>query len=97
MPQDGVWNPREAVGESGPGQTFFESNNSPRRPKLRVSARVACLAALFSVELLVISIWLDTASLKDGRRLVALVHDLGAWAVRVGVARYPILKRITEN
>jgi len=86
MPQHGVWNPREAVGaESRPGPTF-EHKNSPRRPKLRVSARVACLAALFSVELLVISIWLDNASLKDGRRLVALVHDLGAWAVRVGVA-----------
>ena len=51
----------------------------------RALGRLACLAALFTVELLIISTWLDTGSLSGGQGLVALVHDWGPWAVRVSV------------
>jgi len=53
---------------------------------LPLRSRIAYLAGLLSCELVIISIWLDSASLSGGVRLVALVHDWGAWAVRVGVA-----------
>lgn len=45
-----------------------------------------CLAALFSCELVLVSIWLDNASLSGGSGLVGLVHDWGAWTVRAAVA-----------
>jgi exosortase E/protease (VPEID-CTERM system) len=56
------------------------------RYTLPLTGRIACLAALLSVELVSISIWLDLASLSSGKHLVALVHDWGAWTVRIGVA-----------
>jgi exosortase E/protease (VPEID-CTERM system) len=55
-------------------------------PALTLPLRLGILATLILLELLAISIWLDSELLR-GRGLVAsLVHDWGAWSVRLGVA-----------
>jgi exosortase E/protease (VPEID-CTERM system) len=53
---------------------------------LRLPARLALLGGLFAVELLLISIWLDAELLRGRGVLANLVHDWGAWSVRLGVA-----------
>jgi exosortase E/protease (VPEID-CTERM system) len=53
---------------------------------LRLPSRLAILGALFAVELLLISIWLDAEVLRGRGMLASLVHDWGAWLVRLGVA-----------
>ncbi len=53
---------------------------------LRLPGRLAILGTLFVLELLLISLSLD-AELLNGRGVLAnLVHDWGAWTVRLGVA-----------
>ena len=52
----------------------------------RLPARLATLAALFAVELLAVSIWLDAGVLLGRGALAGIVHDWGAWSVRLGVA-----------
>ena len=55
-------------------------------PALRLPARLAILGALIAVELLLVSIWLDAELLRGRGALASLVHDWGAWSVRLGVA-----------
>jgi exosortase E/protease (VPEID-CTERM system) len=55
-------------------------------PDLRLPARLAILASLFVIELLAISIWLDAELLRGRGALANLVHDWGAWSVRLAVA-----------
>ena len=57
-----------------------------RIPALRLPARLAILAGLIVVELLAISIWLDAELLRGRGALATVVHDWGAWSVRLGVA-----------
>jgi exosortase E/protease (VPEID-CTERM system) len=52
----------------------------------RLPARLAILGALLVVELLVISIWLDAEALRGRGLLAGIVHDWGAWTVRLSVA-----------
>jgi exosortase E/protease (VPEID-CTERM system) len=47
--------------------------------------RVSALAALFVLELVALSIWLDNAALAGSRGLAGSVHDWGAWSVRAVV------------
>jgi exosortase E/protease (VPEID-CTERM system) len=58
----------------------------PGGAALRLPARLAILGALVAVELLLISIWLDAELLRGRGPLASLVHDWGAWSVRLGVA-----------
>ena len=53
---------------------------------LRLPSRLAILGGLFVVELLLISLWLDTEVLRGRGLLASLVHDWGSWSVRLGVA-----------
>jgi exosortase E/protease (VPEID-CTERM system) len=52
----------------------------------RLPARMAALATILGVELVAISLWLDNDVLRDGIGLTRMVHDWGAWAVRLAVA-----------
>ena len=52
----------------------------------RLPARMAALATILGVELVAISLWLDNDVLRDGIGLTGMVHDWGAWAVRLAVA-----------
>jgi exosortase E/protease (VPEID-CTERM system) len=47
---------------------------------------LAILSTLFVIELLLISIWLDAELLRGHGYIANLVHDWGAWSVRLGVA-----------
>jgi exosortase E/protease (VPEID-CTERM system) len=58
----------------------------PVSAALRLPSRLAILGALFVVELLLISLWLDAEVLRGRGALAGLVHDWGAWSVRLGVA-----------
>ncbi len=53
---------------------------------MRLPARLAILGSLIALELLAISIWLDAELLRGRGPLANLVHDWGAWSVRLGVA-----------
>jgi exosortase E/protease (VPEID-CTERM system) len=53
---------------------------------LRLPSRLAILGGIFVVELLLISLWLDAEVLRGRGALASLVHDWGAWLVRLGVA-----------
>lgn len=44
------------------------------------------LGGLFVVELILISLWLDTEGLRGRGMLASLVHDWGAWTLKLGVA-----------
>jgi exosortase E/protease (VPEID-CTERM system) len=66
--------------QNSPGEVPLAADGSFLR------ARIVYLVALLSVELIVISVWLDNASLSNGLSLVALVRDWGAWTVRIAVA-----------
>ena len=55
-------------------------------PTLRLPGRLAILGALIVIELLLISVWLDAELLRGRGALANLVHDWGAWSVRLGVA-----------
>lgn len=55
-------------------------------PRLRLPVRLAILGGLFALELLIISVWLDAEVLRGRGALANLVHDWGAWSVRLGVA-----------
>jgi exosortase E/protease (VPEID-CTERM system) len=59
-------------------------SNSKYGPPLAV--RITFLVALLSIELVILSVWLDAASLIGGWHLVPFIHDWGAWAIRVAVA-----------
>jgi exosortase E/protease (VPEID-CTERM system) len=48
--------------------------------------RFAMLGSLVLVELLAISVWLDAELLRGRGTLAGLVHDWGAWSVRLAVA-----------
>ncbi|HTA41366.1 MAG TPA: exosortase E/protease, VPEID-CTERM system [Bryobacteraceae bacterium] len=48
-------------------------------------SRLFALALVFSLELIVISIWVDGAALMGGRGLAAFAHDWGAWIIRAVV------------
>jgi exosortase E/protease (VPEID-CTERM system) len=50
-----------------------------------LAQRLAALAALFAVELIAISIWLDTAAIDGRPGLVGLVSDFGSMALRAVV------------
>jgi exosortase E/protease (VPEID-CTERM system) len=54
--------------------------------ELRLPSRLAILGAVLVVELLLISLWLDAEVLRGRGALAGLVHDWGAWSVRLGVA-----------
>ena len=54
--------------------------------RMRLPARLAILGAILVVELLLISLWLDAEVLRGRGALAGLVHDWGAWSVRLGVA-----------
>ena len=58
----------------------------PVSAALRLPSRLAILGALFAVELLLISLWLDAEVLRGRGALAGLVHDWGAWSVRLAVA-----------
>lgn len=58
----------------------------PESPALRLPARLTILGVLFGIELLLISIWLDAGPLRGRGTMANLVHDWGAWAVRLSVA-----------
>ncbi|HTB12361.1 MAG TPA: exosortase E/protease, VPEID-CTERM system [Bryobacteraceae bacterium] len=53
---------------------------------LRLPARLALLGILFAIEILLISYWLDTELLRGRGILATILHDWGAWFVRLGVA-----------
>jgi exosortase E/protease (VPEID-CTERM system) len=53
---------------------------------LTLPARLAILGGLVILELLTISIWLDAELLRGRGALANLVHDWGAWTVRLSVA-----------
>jgi CAAX prenyl protease-like protein len=53
---------------------------------LRLPSRLAILGAVLVVEILLISLWLDAEVLRGRGALAGLVHDWGAWSVRLGVA-----------
>ena len=57
---------------------------SPKQPLLRFGLipRILALVFLFAIELVVLSIWLDNASLISQGGVVATVGRSGAWAVR---------------
>lgn len=57
-----------------------------RSPGFRLPARLAILGVLIAIELLLISIWLDADLLRGRGPLASLVHDWGAWSVRLSVA-----------
>ena len=76
-------------------QRFQESVNEPPHPPPRSAAagdhrtlptRLAILGGLVILELLAISIWLDAELLRGRGALANLVHDWGAWTVRLSVA-----------
>ncbi len=50
------------------------------------AGRLALLAAIFTVELLAISIWLDSDMLRGASGLAGLVHDWGAFTLRLVLA-----------
>lgn len=54
----------------------------PRSAGLRALVRIGLLALLFAVELVVISIWLDTASLQARAGLTALIRSWGPLLLR---------------
>jgi exosortase E/protease (VPEID-CTERM system) len=62
------------------------SETIPRTPSLRLPARLSILGFLLAMELLLISIWLDAGPLRGRSTMATLVHDWGAWSVRLGVA-----------
>src|SRR5579862_5500528 len=47
---------------------------------------MARLGALFLLELLALSIWIDNDALRGSSGLAVAIHDWGAWAVRLIVA-----------
>ncbi len=52
----------------------------------RLAVRFALLVSLLSIELIILSAWLDAEALIGGWHLVPFIRDWGAWALRVGVA-----------
>src|SRR5215468_4050162 len=48
----------------------------------RLVGRILLLAAIFVLELTLVSIWLDTDSLVQRAQLIQMIHDWGAWCVR---------------
>ena len=48
--------------------------------------RLAQLATLLSIELVIISVWLDAGDLKASQGLISWVHRFGPWLVRIIVA-----------
>ena len=63
---------------------FFEILQSKCGPPWAV--RITCLFALLSIELVIVSAWLDADALIGGWHLVPFVRLWGAWTVRVAVA-----------
>lgn len=47
---------------------------------------MAALGCLFAAELAAISVWIDNAVLRDSAGLTGLIHNWGAWTVRLAVA-----------
>lgn len=77
----------------GPGFFFVRSiavnaasSITNSAPDSRFTSRLAALAAIFTAELLAISVWLDNGALAGGQGLSAAVHDWGAFGLRVVVA-----------
>ena len=64
----------------------LSSETGYQRAALRLMPRVGYLALLFVVELVVLSIWLDGASLAGSHGLAEMVSRWGAWTVRLTVA-----------
>jgi exosortase E/protease (VPEID-CTERM system) len=58
----------------------------PSSPALGLTARLSILGALYVLELLAISIWLDAELLHGRGALANLVHDWGASSLRLAVA-----------
>lgn len=63
-----------------------ESPSSVSGQALTLPTRLALLGAIALLELLAISIWLDAELLRGRGALANLVHDWGAWTVRLSVA-----------
>ncbi len=64
----------------------IEPASAETRNHSTLPTRLAILGGIAILELLAISIWLDAELLRDRGALANLVHDWGAWTVRLSVA-----------
>src|SRR5579862_6815843 len=63
---------------NGPRPVLVSTVGSPKLFSIRgLSARVACLVGLFVLELIVLSIWIDTSALDGKKGLIGAVGDFG--------------------
>jgi len=69
---------------NGPSPVLLPTVGSQKLFSTRgLSSRVVCLVGLFVLELIVLSIWLDTSALNDSKPgLIAAVADLGPYILR---------------